>query len=257
MSDSEKRRGFTLIELLVVIAIIAILAAILFPVFARAREKGLATTCLSNMKQLGYGFMMYVDDNSGTYPLTATVDVVGSANWVIAGRRETTRSTNPHCERSCDYSYDCCYVSDPTKGCIYPYVKGAEVYKCPSRMLLSNPVCLDGKPFDTGRARVTYGMNWASYRTHYRVTKASAIRFPTQTFLLVDESGYTINDSNFNPDCTLDSFGIQHSDGANMALADGHAKRFPTDQIIRWNETNQSSVFGPLWSWFWPERKYE
>ncbi len=56
------RRGFTLIELLVVIAIIAILAAILFPVFARAREKARQTSCLSNLKQLSLGFLMYVQD---------------------------------------------------------------------------------------------------------------------------------------------------------------------------------------------------
>jgi len=56
------RRGFTLIELLVVIAIIAILAAILFPVFARAREKAKQTSCLSNMKQMGVALMMYAQD---------------------------------------------------------------------------------------------------------------------------------------------------------------------------------------------------
>jgi prepilin-type N-terminal cleavage/methylation domain-containing protein len=60
--------GFTLIELLVVIAIIAILAAILFPVFARAREKARQTSCLSNVKQLGLGFMMYAQDYDETLP---------------------------------------------------------------------------------------------------------------------------------------------------------------------------------------------
>jgi prepilin-type N-terminal cleavage/methylation domain-containing protein/prepilin-type processing-associated H-X9-DG protein len=62
------RRGFTLIELLVVIAIIAILAAILFPVFAQAREKARATTCISNMKQMGLAFLMYTSDWNETFP---------------------------------------------------------------------------------------------------------------------------------------------------------------------------------------------
>jgi prepilin-type N-terminal cleavage/methylation domain-containing protein/prepilin-type processing-associated H-X9-DG protein len=66
---TPKRLGFTLIELLVVIAIIAILASILFPVFAQAREKARATTCLSNLKQLGLGFEMYKQDYDGIYPI--------------------------------------------------------------------------------------------------------------------------------------------------------------------------------------------
>jgi prepilin-type N-terminal cleavage/methylation domain-containing protein/prepilin-type processing-associated H-X9-DG protein len=60
--------GFTLIELLVVIALIALLAAILFPVFARAREAGRKATCLSNLRQIGMAFAMYVEDNDGCYP---------------------------------------------------------------------------------------------------------------------------------------------------------------------------------------------
>ena len=62
MQISAQRRGFTLIELLVVIAIIAILAAILFPVFAQARDKARSVSCLSNMKQLGLALTMYLQD---------------------------------------------------------------------------------------------------------------------------------------------------------------------------------------------------
>ena len=63
------RRAFTLIELLVVIAIIALLAAILFPVFAQAREKARETTCVSNLRQIGMGVRMYVQDNDETFPI--------------------------------------------------------------------------------------------------------------------------------------------------------------------------------------------
>ncbi len=74
------RKGFTLIELLVVIAIIAILAAILFPVFARAREKARQTSCLSNLKQLGLGALMYAGDYDERFPLfNRNPDVPG--NW--------------------------------------------------------------------------------------------------------------------------------------------------------------------------------
>ena len=78
---SSARRAFTLIELLVVIAIIAILAAILFPVFAQAREKARQTSCLSNLKQLGLGFMMYASDNDGNFP--APITNLGSGKGAI------------------------------------------------------------------------------------------------------------------------------------------------------------------------------
>jgi prepilin-type N-terminal cleavage/methylation domain-containing protein len=68
-SKVHRRRGFTLIELLVVIAIIAILAAILFPVFAHAREKARAATCLSTCKQIGLSMAMYLQDYDFTFPI--------------------------------------------------------------------------------------------------------------------------------------------------------------------------------------------
>jgi prepilin-type N-terminal cleavage/methylation domain-containing protein/prepilin-type processing-associated H-X9-DG protein len=70
--NTTHKRGFTLIELLVVIAIIAILAAILFPVFARARENARRTSGLSNLKQIGLGLAQYLQDNDGVYPNTVT-----------------------------------------------------------------------------------------------------------------------------------------------------------------------------------------
>jgi prepilin-type N-terminal cleavage/methylation domain-containing protein/prepilin-type processing-associated H-X9-DG protein len=80
-ATSPKRQGFTLIELLVVIAIIAILAAILFPVFAKVREKARQTMCLSNEKQIGLGFAQYVEDYDETYPYSW--NKATNADWTL------------------------------------------------------------------------------------------------------------------------------------------------------------------------------
>jgi prepilin-type N-terminal cleavage/methylation domain-containing protein/prepilin-type processing-associated H-X9-DG protein len=98
------KKAFTLIELLVVIAIIAILAAILFPVFAQAREKARQSSCLSNTKQMGLGIMMYTQDYDETYPQAYwyTNDVDGSAGY------------------------------NQWSGMIQPYVKNVGIFVCPS-----------------------------------------------------------------------------------------------------------------------------
>ena len=93
MKKAYRRFGFTLIELLVVIAIIAILAAILFPVFARAREKARQASCLSNVKQLNMGIQMYLQDYDEFFPINTPV------RWW---------------------------------GLVYPYVKNWQIYVCPS-----------------------------------------------------------------------------------------------------------------------------
>jgi len=84
MNGKTRTRGFTLIELLVVIAIIAILAAILFPVFARARENARRTSCQNNMKQIALGAKQYIGDYDETYPPTAS-DAAnpGTTGWAV------------------------------------------------------------------------------------------------------------------------------------------------------------------------------
>ncbi|MCW3058810.1 MAG: prepilin-type N-terminal cleavage/methylation domain [Capsulimonas sp.] len=96
MLRQTKSNGFTLIELLVVIAIIAILAAILFPVFAKAREKARQISCASNLRQIGIGMLQYTQDNDENYP-TGSAGVLGEG-WA---------------------------------GTVYPYVKSTGVFKCP------------------------------------------------------------------------------------------------------------------------------
>lgn len=101
----NRRSGFTLIELLVVIAIIAILAAILFPVFAQAREKARQTSCLSNVKQIGIGFQMYSQDYDETMPAAFAI-----SSPINGGTRGEI-----------DFEHQ-----------IYPYIKNWNIFACPS-----------------------------------------------------------------------------------------------------------------------------
>ena len=134
-SVARAKRGFTLIELLVVIAIIAILAAILFPVFAQAREKARQTSCLSNEKQIGLAFLQYVQDYDETFP--------GSSMW----------NTTP------DYSQQ---VRTTWAIAIEPYLKSIAVLRCPSD---STPKLEEEGGFNDGSNPPPHGV-WISYATN-------------------------------------------------------------------------------------------
>src|SRR5438067_1447627 len=127
-------RGFTLIELLVVIAVIAILAGILFPVFAQAREKARQASCLSNSKQWGTAFMMYVQDWDETYPLGFGYDTsLGGWAWnynhmVPAG----WRAGQPANRTTISLSH--------WANTVQPYLKNYAVYACPSAPEFTNTV---------------------------------------------------------------------------------------------------------------------
>ena len=203
--------GFTLIELLVVIAIIAILAAILFPVFAQAREKARATSCLSNLKQAGLAYAMYTQDYDETTPLQ--------------------KSNDP----SSGYWYNL----------IQPYVKNWQLMLCPDRSITTTKTGINYPPTLNGRL-LGYGYNdgWIS-DSCYGLTcqqvdpitgkkirpgrSIAAISAPADCVAFgdtYDTPGYSIAMDNIfsgadGPGLTRQ---IRHISQLNYCFVDGHAK---------------------------------
>lgn len=200
--NKDGSQGFTLIELLVVIAIIAILAAILFPVYARARENARRASCMSNLKQIGLGMMMYVQDyDEKTPPL----------QYAVAG--------------------GACPSADISK-CLGwtlimdPYLKSAQIFQCPSE---NSAASISG---------TTY-WNYSDYFINSRAAESSqaAFEYPTMIVLLGEASdgmggksnvysygGKTTDAPNGSTHAKLQEAATIHLDGSNWAFADGHVK---------------------------------
>jgi len=126
------RRGFTLIELLVVIAIVAILAAILFPVFAQAKAAARKSTCLSNQKQINVGWVLYAQDYDDTMCQYSYQNMTDYRSWHWA------------------YYYDGQGHWDPEQGLLQPYLKSSKLYDCPDARSLK---------FWRGQLRLGFGIN--------------------------------------------------------------------------------------------------
>lgn len=194
------RRGFTLIELLVVIAIIAILAAILFPVFARAREKARQTSCLSNVKQISLGIIMYAQD----FDETMVRDAVAVYDFTAPD------GTPIHIVPSAAMLW--MYLT-------YPYVKNAQIYNCPSYRERWSTSSYD--------ASCGYGKN-----TYLSNVEVASIDQPAMTVLVMDCNYYLADwDVRLDPDSTSSSSSDnadppadRHNDGANFGFCDGHGK---------------------------------
>ncbi len=228
------KRGFTLIELLIVIAIMSILAAILFPVFARARENARRTSCLSNLKQIGLGVMQYVQDYDETYP----------SNYLSTGQAPPD---------GVQWSGGIWFWQQ----IIYPYVKSRQIYFCPSAPRTTDP----------GPYKYNYGANQQvliGYNTSVPAPavgtpgptlKMASIKRVSSVYMVMDFGGYdpyptyvrptTTAQANNNgwrylpgarradssilcrqgetytADCEAEG---RHFDGINVAFADGHAK---------------------------------
>ena len=204
-----RRKGFTLIELLVVIAIIAILAAILFPVFARARENARKSTCQSNLKQIGIGVAMYAQDYDQTYTKAwyfGCVNNPSAPNW---------------------------------RDVLQPYIKNTGIFRCPSSGYGNNTcepsqgrglgVLADGYTANNGRLNVP---GTSENDVTLRGIIAAQACAPVKEAQIDDVSGtIMIFESNCRISCGYD-WGCDHQlwlhmDGMNVLFGDGHVKYAP------------------------------
>lgn len=206
-----RHKGFTLIELLVVIAIIAILAAILFPVLGRARNRANMAKCLNNLKQLGIAFQMYTEDNRGQLPEAWANDGVPERNW--AGCVGPSKWT---------------YVE---RGQIYPYARSSKIYICP--LSVNKKAVSINQAIPAGKTSRNYPLSYSmnSYLSKKK-PDGEAIQNPGRMMLLIEEArdnengGIGINDCVYMTDMNyyLDMPGIVHYDGTNILYLDGHAR---------------------------------
>jgi prepilin-type N-terminal cleavage/methylation domain-containing protein/prepilin-type processing-associated H-X9-DG protein len=254
MPKLNTKSGFTLIELLIVIAIISILAAILFPVFARARENARRSSCQSNMRQLGLGLLQYSQDYDETLPCGVHAPSANGTGWA---------------------------------GQAYPYIKSTQIYTCPSDTYkvrganntaisysyngnITNLAVQFGSPVIAGRiagfsapartmmllemtgneAQPQNNPDFGSNGPSYSLKLASAGAFggglgsarPTLNGLVSDKFLYVTGQ--FSRDSTNTSMGtdVRHLGGSNYLMADGHVKWFPGKKVS--NGYNNSSPEG-------------
>jgi prepilin-type N-terminal cleavage/methylation domain-containing protein/prepilin-type processing-associated H-X9-DG protein len=239
LSSRSKPRGFTLIELLVVIAIIAILAAILFPVFAQAREKARAITCTSNERQLGLAFFQYIQDNDEMFPLGTDDSPAGpwGASWAGRVNAYVKEPNLYHCPDdstvpigsavtsvALSYNYNRSIPFTNT-GAGFTGPAGALAgLTSPSKTVLLNEI--SGDPVDVTADLIPHndfninqsiGLNgvWESYTNNHNIN----VLFETGTL-----GGRASNKAGNYGGYTDPANKGRHSEGSNYLLADGHVK---------------------------------
>jgi len=242
-STSKTKTAFTLIELLFVIAIIVILAAILFPVFGRARENARRSSCQSNLKQIGLGITQYTQDYDETMPREGTGAAQPAPVWMDV---------------------------------LQPYLKSAQIFNCPSDPQTTGttsgyytlPYAIYPGRTGTTRQFGSYALNNAFYNNsfgtgtaHGPASKAiAAIASPTTTTLAGDTSGYGSNADIYCKDesnqFTIQSgttvktmqsnysgggegaFVERHLESVNVLWCDGHVKTMKIDTLLQKNSAS-------------------
>ena len=233
-------KGFTLIELLVVIAIIAILAAMLLPALSKAKAKAYGISCMSNLKQLQLGWVLYSGDNQdklvpngedavlATSPIAAIYLSGGAkAEWVLG-----TVKTAPA-------------ASDPAliqNGLLYPYVNNVAVYKCPAdRKLVNGANTVRSMSMNTWMNSIkswndvigySGAMRLRDFRKQGDINRPS----PSACWVFIDENPNSINDGWFacDPNQTtkwVDIPASYHNNAGGLSFADGHA------EIKKWRDS--------------------
>jgi prepilin-type N-terminal cleavage/methylation domain-containing protein/prepilin-type processing-associated H-X9-DG protein len=225
-----EKRAFTLIELLVVIAIIAILAAILFPVFARARENARRASCQSNLKQIALGMNMYIQDYDGRYPQGYALDRSGGTTDLITDTDTSMPSGKFTVVKYGTATANGHYIT--WMDLVQPYVKNTQLFVCPSATNMSYPSYGYNMVFG-GLASDTYFYNYGVGYTAFTPLTESEVQRPSEVVMFMD-SNYVDASVRASPITynNLVSYGrVPHLDGGNQAYVDGHVKWLPRQKI--------------------------
>lgn len=258
------RKGFTLIELLVVIAIIAILAAILFPVFARARNAAKASNCESNLKQIGNALKMYLSDWEDTYPTNRNLGAGGLPGLSIVEQVNLTEPGIDVSGQPLRFKYGINWVE-----ALYPYVESVTKKSDPSSAWRCQASTDRTFPLNSPTASVTYTFNRSMVESPEGIIKAASnLMLVRETDRLVNAALRPTNDGTGTSATTPRSPFLNkrdwrmlvtqprmHGNGSHILFADGHVKLFsdtymPEDgNIIKRNswddETMQWYNYGP------------